>query len=61
MCLFQYGILGVEIPESNFLRAVIFPLFQNHRKTGYLYNITFIFDRCRCSWAADTPGKYERN
>ena len=26
-----------------------FPNFQSHQNTGHLWNITFIFDRCRCS------------
>ena len=27
--------------------------------TGYLYSITFIFDRYHCSWAAGAPDEYE--
>ena len=46
---------------TNFLRSVIFLIFQNHQNTCYLCNITFIFDRCQCSWAAETPDKYERD
>ena len=52
--------------KANFLRSVIFTIFQNNENTGYLYDITFIFDRCHRSWAhrswaAETPDKYERD
>ena len=43
-----------------FIRSVIFPFFQDDQNTGYLYDVTFIFDRCHRSWAAETPDKYER-
>ena len=44
---------------ANFLRSVIFPIFPNDENSGYLNDIKFIFGRCHCSWAAETPGKYE--
>ena len=46
---------------ANFLRSVIFPFFLNYQNSGYLYDIKFIFGRCHCSWAAETPGKYEHD
>ena len=27
--------------------------------TGYRFDIILIFDRCHCSWAAETPDEYE--
>ena len=35
--------------------------FQIDQNTRYLYDITFIFNRCQRSWAAETPDKYERD
>ena len=34
--------------------------FLNYQNTGYLYDITFIFDRCDRSSAAKTPKKFGR-
>ena len=45
--------------KADFLRSVIFPIFHNNQNNGYLYDITFLFDRCHRSWAAETPDKYE--
>ena len=45
--------------EDNFLRSVIFHIFQHHQNRSWLLNITFIFGRCRHSSAAVTPVKYE--
>ena len=42
-----------------FFRSVHFPVFQSHRNTRYLLNITFTFDRCRSSWAVVAPVKCE--
>ena len=39
----------------------LFPIFPNDQNSGYLYDIKFIFGRCRRSWAAETPDKYEHN
>ena len=33
-------------------------LFPNYQNIDYLYNISFILDRCRRSWDAETHGKY---
>ena len=44
---------------TNFTIPWFFSTFQNYRNIHYLMNITFIFDRCHCSWAAVTPVKYE--
>ena len=41
------------------IHSVFFPVFQNDENTGYLLNITFIFDRCLFSLAAVTRVKYE--
>ena len=45
--------------KANFLRSVIFRNFQFYHNTCYLFNITFIFDRCRRSSAAVAPVKYK--
>ena len=37
------------------------PISQNYQNTCYIYDITFIFDRCLHSRATETPGKYERD
>ena len=47
--------------KANFLHAVVFPFFSDDQNTGFLYDITFIFDRRHHSWAAETPDKYERD
>ena len=52
---------GVGVTKPIFLRSVIFPIFQNYQNTCYIYDITFICDRCRRSRAAETPGKYGRD
>ena len=39
----------------------IFLIFENAQNTGYLYDITLIFDKCHHSWTAETPDKYERD
>ena len=46
-----------KAPFLNFSESNIFD------RTKYLlhFSITFIFDRCRRSWAAAKPGKYERD
>ena len=36
-----------------------FHYFHQWQNTGNLLNITFIFDRCRHSWAVATPIRYE--
>ena len=46
---------------AKFLSSVIFPIFQNHQNTSYMYDIMFIFGRCHRSWAAVTHDKYERD
>ena len=46
---------------DNSLCSVIILIFRNDQNTGYLYNIMFIFDRCHHRWAAETPGKCERD
>ena len=33
--------------------------FHYNQNTGYLSDITAIFDRCHRSWAVETPDKYE--
>ena len=35
--------------KANFLRSVIFLIFQHHQNIRYLLHITLIFDRCRRS------------
>ena len=44
--------------STNLLRLFL-PFFENRQNTDYLLNITFLFDRCHCSWAAVIPVKYE--
>ena len=44
---------------NSFIIFFIFPIYQNNENTGYLYDITFIYDRCHHVWAAETPDKYE--
>ena len=56
--IFLLQILGGNY-EANFPRFVILPNFQHHENTRYLFNITFIFDRCHRSWVAMTPVKHE--
>ena len=52
---------GVGLP-SQFSPFRYFPIFfPNDQNSGYLYDIEFIFGRCRRSWAAETPGKYEHD
>ena len=46
---------------ANFLRSIIFLIFEDAQNTGYLYDITLIFDKCHHSWTAKTPDKYERD
>ena len=36
-------------------------IFQYDQTTSYLYKVTFMFDMCHRSWAAETPDKYERD
>ena len=48
-----------HVEWANLLHFIIFAIFQNNEITGCLYVITFIFDRCYRSWAAETPNKYE--
>ena len=43
---------------ANFLRSVIFLIFQYYQNTRYLLQIKFIYDRCRRSSAAGAPVKY---
>ena len=43
--------------QVNFLRNIIFPIFQNFQDKGYLLNITLIFERCQCSSAVMIPIK----
>ena len=50
----------MAVTETIFSVPFIFPTFQNDQNNGYLYDTTFMFDRCHRSWAAETPGKYER-
>ena len=57
--LFQ-GMPGVGVTKHIFSVPLFSLFFQDDQNTGYLYDITFIFDRCRRSWAAETPDKYER-
>ena len=54
-----WGLLFLQF--YNFLHFFIFPIFQNNKTNGYQYDIMFIFDQCHCSWAAETPGKCERD
>ena len=42
---------------TNFLHSIIFPIFHYCQNTGYLLNITFIFDRGHHSSAVVTPVK----
>ena len=52
----------VGVAKQIFSIAPVSQCFINIEElTGYLLNITFIFDRCCCSIAAATPDKYERN
>ena len=39
----------------------MFSIFHNNQNNDYLYDMTFIFDRCLRSWAVETPDKYERD
>ena len=43
---------------ANSLRSVIFQIFQSYHNTVYLWNVTFIFGRCRRSLAAVISAKY---
>ena len=43
---------------SQFLWSAIFPIFQTDQNTDYLYDTTFIFDRCHPSWAVEKTDKY---
>ena len=52
----KFGLRFINSPHY-----VVFPLWGNNQNTGYLLNIMMIFDRCRRSWAAVTPVKYERD
>ena len=54
-------VLKVGSYWTNFLRSAIFPSFHNYQNIGCLYNITFIFGRCRRTWVVETPGKYEHD
>ena len=45
---------------SQFSPLRYFPNFPDDQSVGYLYGTTFMFDRFHRSWAAETPGKYER-
>ena len=49
----------VGVAEPIFFFPLFSQFFQNHQNIVYLSNITFIFDRCHCSLAAETPAKYE--
>ena len=40
-----------------YLAFVFFPVFYIRQNTRYLLNIMYIFDRCRCSWAAVAPAE----
>ena len=42
-----------------FLCYDIFFFFQNYQNLGWLSKITFTFDMCLCSWAAEIPVNYE--
>ena len=46
---------------KTFFSVPLFSPLLNYKNTVYLFNITFIFDKCHCSWAAMTPVKYERD
>ena len=50
---------GVGVTKPIFSVPLFSRFFQNYQNTCYIYDITFIFDRCRRSRAAETPGKYE--
>ena len=52
---------GGGVTKPIFPVPFFFHFFQNFQNTLYLYIITFIFDMCHCSWAAETPDKYERD
>ena len=52
---------GMGVDKRIFSVSLVFPTFQNNQNTGYLNGITFIFDRCHHSWAAEAPDKYERD
>ena len=45
--------------KANFLRSVISLIVQIYKNTGYLLNIMSVFDKCRCSFAAEKPDEYE--
>ena len=49
---------GLLYPASPFC-CYFFKVFSNFQNTRCLFNISFIFDRCCRSWAAETPVKYE--
>ena len=51
--------LGVGVTKPIFSVSFIFLIFQNHQNTGCLWHITSIFHKCRRSWFAETPDKYE--
>ena len=44
---------------SRFLPCHFFPVWPDNQNTWYLWNITFIFGKCRYNWAAATPANYE--
>ena len=52
---------GVGVTKPIFSVPLFSHFFPNDQNSGYLYDIKFIFDRCHCSWAVETPGKYEHD
>ena len=57
--LFRWGCITKVELLNQFSPLHYFPIF--FRIINMLYQITLILDRCRRSWAAETPGKYERD
>ena len=50
---------GVGVTKPIYSVPLFSHFFHINQNNGYLHDITFIFDRCHCSWAAETPDKYE--
>ena len=51
--------LAIQFTAAYFLPSVTFPIFYNDQNKGYLYDITFISDRCHRCWAVETPDRYD--
>ena len=61
-CVWWFVLAPVGVGRySQLSQFRYFPIFHNNQNNGYLYDITFISDRCHRTWAAETPDKYKRD